>query len=123
MTGDQVTRWKAAIAASKRKQRQQRGRRQKSAEGADYRPGMARIRPPAQMMVPMASLPKCTHRGCPIRWHDGDDRPCADHTDHDTLTARLAEMGALPAEFAAAGDSDGDLQASTEGRRAEGRHP
>jgi hypothetical protein len=23
--------------------------------------------------------PRCTEPGCPVRWRDGGDRPCADH--------------------------------------------
>ena len=41
---DQVAKWKAAIAASKRQQRQRRGR-PKQQDVPGYRPGMARVTP------------------------------------------------------------------------------
>jgi hypothetical protein len=45
MTSDQLAALKAAIAASNRRQRQQRSRKR---DTASYRPGMARIQPAAQ---------------------------------------------------------------------------
>lgn len=57
----------------------------------------------------MAMASRCTFRGCPVRYQDGDDRPCRGHSDQaaaDTLGNRFA----LFADLASAPgfDLDGD---------------
>jgi hypothetical protein len=61
--------------------------------------------------------PKCTTRGCPVRYRDGGDRPCTDHR-HDTgptLEARMAAWSLLSGT--APGDhGDGGAQAADQAR-------
>jgi hypothetical protein len=54
----------------------------------------------AQMMVTMAAqlqraqLPRCTMRGCPVRFADGPDRPCRDHSADDrAITSAALSLG------------------------------
>jgi hypothetical protein len=42
--------------------------------------------------------PRCTFRGCPVRYTAGDNRPCPDHSEdtvRDTIRARAAELGVM----------------------------
>jgi hypothetical protein len=44
----------------------------------------------------MTSSPRCTFRGCPVRFRAGDDRACRDHDGdqaRDTISKRAAELG------------------------------
>jgi len=53
-----------------------------------------------------ATLPRCPHKGCPIRYRGGPDRPCREHRpDNTAWSGRLAE---LTQTMAAPGDHDGD---------------
>jgi hypothetical protein len=84
MNDDQLAKWKAAVAQYHRQQRQRRGKRSESPYGAP-RAGMVRVMPPAPRddgpvdASAAGRLAKCPHRGCPVRWRTGPDRPCADH--------------------------------------------
>jgi hypothetical protein len=60
--------------------------------------------------------PRCTTRGCPVRWSSGGhDRPCQLHADDDgdTLAGRMAAFEALAAP---PGDYDHDTDETTTGR-------
>ncbi len=55
--------------------------------------------------------PRCTMPGCPVRYYNGADRPCADHADADHhLAERMTDMGITltPGEHRAQRDDDGD---------------
>ena len=45
-----------------------------------------------------ARLPRCTFRGCPVRYAGGEDRPCPEHhpdADADKLAAAYLQGAAL----------------------------
>jgi hypothetical protein len=47
-------------------------------------------------------------RGCPVRWHAGPDRPCADHCNE--ILSAAAELGidlGIPGRYPLPGGSDG----------------
>jgi hypothetical protein len=95
MTGDQLTAWKAALAAHHRQQRQQRGR---VVRGTRYGPGMARIEPATahdddMQDASFGKLARCPAPGCAVRWTSGADRECADHQNEVITAAR--ELGLL----------------------------
>lgn len=46
----------------------------------------------------MTSTPRCTAKGCPVRFRSGEDRPCQEHGD--TLAARMAAYTASMAATA-----------------------
>lgn len=61
-----------------------------------------------------AKLPRCPFKACPVRYRDGDDRPCTEHASEQGIwTGRLEEFAGLI--MAAPGEPDGG------GRPAEGR--
>jgi hypothetical protein len=62
----------------------------------------------------VTTLPRCPFPGCPVRWHDGPDRECADHANETIRAAAelgidLAWMGVLP------GDGNDDVPAGQRG--------
>jgi hypothetical protein len=65
-------------------------------------------------------MPRCTFRGCPVRFRVGDDRPCLDHwaDQSDTLTERMSRF--TDVMTAAPGEHDG--QADGHGPAVVNRH-
>ena len=45
---------------------------------------------------------RCSHRGCPFRWRDGQDRVCADHLGTVSVLDDRAAPVASPLPVAAA---------------------
>jgi hypothetical protein len=41
------------------------------------------------------ATPRCTTRACPIRWRDGDDRPCREHRDEDVAAVTAVRYAGL----------------------------
>jgi hypothetical protein len=66
-------------------------------------------------MGAVETLAKCPHRGCPVRWRNGDDRFCADHqpprsplllADHILAELRESRHGAVSTADGAQFDGD-----------------
>ena len=59
--------------------------------------------------------------GCPVRYYNGADRPCADHRGDDGLAERMTSMGidVTPGDHRAQRDDDdgSDVTRSDYGRR------
>jgi hypothetical protein len=63
----------------------------------------------------VTTLPRCTMAGCPVRWHDGSDRPCTDHQNEIVSAAR--ELGIdLPGIYGTQPPADNDDLKTFEGR-------
>jgi hypothetical protein len=56
-------------------------------------------------MLPIATLPRCPFRGCPIRYRGGPDRPCPAHQAGRRLDGIAERMAEYAIQLA---DSDGD---------------
>jgi hypothetical protein len=116
MTENQREAWRKALAAKARQQRQQRyGPRARGVRiirgraftSAAFRPGMARITPPAHDDGVDASTPRCTFPGCPVRCRAGDDRPCAEHDNApDTTMLDSIWMAQIVEEQTSIGDHE-----------------
>lgn len=64
--------------------------------------------------------PRCTERGCPVRYAAGTDRPCRGHRgDGDTLAARMEEFAAMSAP---PGEHDGQADEQQAAGQAVNRH-
>jgi hypothetical protein len=64
-------------------------------EAAEGRRAATAQKPPVCLSKPhndgVTTLPRCPFPGCPVRWHDGPDRECADYAN-ETIRA-AADLG------------------------------
>ena len=68
------------------------------------------------MMVTMdeaSRTPRCTMRGCPVRYRSGDDRPCRGHRDDDGTVSLAERMTAIGVDVTAAPAGRHDDSATT----------
>lgn len=61
------------------------------------------------MPTPAAQLPRCTFKGCPVRYRSGPDHPCAEHSDQWAVSRAAEELGIDMARLPGSYDTgDGD---------------